>query len=66
MTRELLLTPVALEALASLARDPGRAGLLKQVRKTDGFHLNTDGVNYLARNVLDVIIAELKARGAAI
>ena len=41
-------------------------GDLKQVRKTDGFHLNTDGVNYLARNVLDVIIAELKARGAAI
>lgn len=41
-------------------------GDLKQVRKTDGFHLNTDGVDYLARNVLEVITAELKARGAQI
>lgn len=37
---------------------------LKEVRQSDGFHLNTNGVDYLAREVQKVIADELRARGA--
>jgi uncharacterized protein len=37
---------------------------LQEVRQKDGFHLNTNGVNYLARQVQALIDAELRARGA--
>ncbi len=37
---------------------------LKEVRQKDGFHLNTNGVSYLAREVQKIIAAELSARGA--
>ena len=37
---------------------------LQEVRQKDGFHLNTNGVNYLARQVQQLIDAELHARGA--
>jgi len=37
---------------------------LQEVRQKDGFHLNTNGVNYLARQVQLLVDAELKARGA--
>ena len=36
---------------------------LQEVRQKDGFHLNTNGVNYLARQVQALIDAELRARG---
>jgi hypothetical protein len=39
---------------------------LQAVRQKDGFHLNTNGVNYLARHVQELITAELKVRGADI
>ena len=39
---------------------------LQAVRQNDGFHLNTNGVGYLARQVHERVVAELKARGAAI
>jgi hypothetical protein len=39
---------------------------LQEVRQKDGFHLNTNGVDYLARQVQALITAELRARGADI
>lgn len=39
---------------------------LKEVRQKDGFHLNTNGVDYLAREVQKVIAGELQARGATL
>jgi len=41
-------------------------GEFKAVRQNDGFHLNVDGVKYLASKVNEAIVTQLKALGAAI
>jgi uncharacterized protein len=50
---------------AEYAIDP-RDGQGKDVRATDGFHLNENGAEILAVKISDVIKADLQARGAAI
>ncbi len=50
---------------AEYAIDP-RDGQGKDVRASDGFHLNENGAEILAVKIADVIKADLQARGAAI
>jgi uncharacterized protein len=50
---------------AEYAIDP-RDGQGKDVRASDGFHLNENGAEILAVRIADVIKADLKTRGAAI
>ncbi len=51
---------------APFIADP-RDGVYKAVRsENDGFHLNTVGEEILAFNVANAVVAELRARGAAI
>jgi hypothetical protein len=50
---------------AEYAIDP-RDGQGKDVRASDGFHLNENGAEILAVKIADVIKADLDARGAAI
>ena len=50
---------------AEYAIDP-RDGQGKDVRASDGFHLNENGAEILAVKISDVIKADLQARGAAI
>ena len=50
---------------AEYAIDP-RDGQGKDVRASDGFHLNENGAEILAVRIADVIKTDLKARGAAI
>ncbi len=50
---------------AEFVIDP-RDNQAKDVRADDGFHLNTPGAEILALDIADVIVADLRARGAAI
>ncbi len=50
---------------AEFVIDP-RDNQAKDVRAEDGFHLNTPGAEILALDIADVIVADLRARGAAI
>jgi uncharacterized protein len=47
---------------APYVQDP-RDGVVKPVRREDGFHLNTTGAEILALDIAEAIRAELRARG---